>query len=131
MNLTDSVIVVLDRIQLGMTRQDLSISYAINALDKPPRISSVLPHCAAYLARHLAHDQGPVHAWESVRSFWNRYITEPHEPDSKQPLDRWWMVRCAEYDIAAHADRRLPEQTPVDRDAYLAIARLVSYKSSE
>ena len=31
------------------------------------------------------------------------------------------MMRCAERYIAAHANRRLAEQTPVDVNAYLAV----------
>jgi antitoxin YefM len=56
---------------------------------------------------------------EKIRSFWDRYINKLHESGIKPPFDRWMVLRAEHY-IAAHADRRLTEQTSVDVNAYLA-----------
>jgi hypothetical protein len=48
-----------------------------------------------------------------------KYINRLHESGPKPPFDRW-MVGRVDRSLAAHADRRLTEQTPVDLDAYLA-----------
>lgn len=52
---------VLDRIYVGRTRQNLSISYT-NRLGKPLVVYPIHPPYVAHLALNLAHDRSPVNA---------------------------------------------------------------------
>ena len=56
---------------------------------------------------------------DKIGSFWHRYTAIVRDSGVKAPFDGW-MVRHAERFIAAHPDRRLADQTPVEVNGYLA-----------